>query len=129
MKPYVELESAFIENVIRDGSFADVSYRQYVNALVWIESLTLAAEPTMSAPVQLWRLATQYPIEFDRIRAELGAPTRASLLPAVGRQVAGQERDACTREYATQWRRVQIAADDMNIESLRHTRSEQRDDA
>ena len=240
MKPYVELDSAFIRNAIRDGSFADVLYRQYVNTLVGNEHITLtdrrsqasgiarlgtetlyyqcaakypvafdhirrefdaetradfrwrwiggenadarcrwahrhreewnavrwsdeSASPAAYsvadwppfAPLRFlhrsyqdvaaifirakiqqrpfddrtWRLAAHYPTEFDRIQAELGAPTRASLMPAVGGHATDEERDVYTQEYAEQWCRVQEAADDVNTESLRHARSVQRDDA
>lgn len=36
-KPYDEVESEFIRDEIRRGSFDDVDYRRYINELVYLE--------------------------------------------------------------------------------------------
>jgi hypothetical protein len=85
--PYDEVDSEFIRDEIRRGSFDDMEHRTYVNRLVHIEVLT--KEPSMVTPgayppVRSWRTASRHPKEFDTIRAELGDSTRDEMVPING---------------------------------------------
>ncbi|WP_338727426.1 hypothetical protein [Haladaptatus sp. DJG-WS-42] len=106
---YDDLRSDFIIEEIRRGSFDDLEYRQYVNKLVYIETWT--REPTRIAfhavpHYKPWLVCAQFPEEYDIIRRELGAPTRADFernpppIPAA-------EVESRARQHKREWLAVQ----------------------
>jgi len=109
--PYDEVESEFIRDEIRRGSFDNMEHRTYVNRLVHIEVLT--KEPSMVSPgayppVPSWRTASRHPEEFDIIRAELDEPTREEMVPINGYcPDAEAERKEKSLRHEREWRAVQ----------------------
>jgi len=107
--PSDEVTSAFIRQEIRRGSFEDLPHRQYVTELVYIEMWTRDRSRVVSGaypPVKPWHVAARPPAEFDVIRAELGAPTRADLGPKTSAIHSGDEPEPRAR-HAREWRTVQ----------------------
>jgi len=108
--PYDEVESEFVRDEIRKGSFDDMEHRTYVNRLVHIEVLTRNPEmvrPGAYPPVRSWRIASRHPDEFDVIRAELGKPTRDEMVPV---KESGPEDEAELKElslrHEQEWKAV-----------------------
>lgn len=119
--PYDEVRSEFIREEIRRGDFDDIEYRRYVNKLIWIEWFTtegLSPNATgisgFGAGIRRWRLAAEYPEEYDIIRREFGATTRKDhrhdRRGGADRELSDEEREERrerAREYAGAWHRVQ----------------------
>ena len=107
--PYDTVQSEFIREKIRSGSFEDTAYRRHVNELVWIEWYTTDWErgSRFGQAVKNWKLAAFYPEEFDTIRRELNEETRDSL-NTTG-EVSEEEIDADDKkqEYERSWHAVQ----------------------
>jgi hypothetical protein len=107
--PYDTIQSEFIREKIRYGSFEDMEYRRYVNELVWIEWYTTNWERggSFGPEIKNWKLATLYPEEFDTIRRELDEETRESL-KVTGEVYHGDvDLEEKEREYEESWRAVQ----------------------
>lgn len=119
--PYDEVQSEFIRDEICRGDFHDIEYRRYVNKLVWIEWYTtegLSSNATgvssFGAAVRRWKLAAEYPEEYDIVRRELGATTRAEQSRSRRRRSDGDvsadaldERRQRAREHGHEWQTVQ----------------------
>ena len=109
-KPYDEVQSEFIRDEIRRGSFDDIEHRRYVNELVWVEWYTADWTPTgaissFGTDVRRLQVAAQMPDAYDAVRESLGAGTRADISFSSGGEVDPAERQSCAREHARQWSR------------------------
>lgn len=81
---YDAVSSPTIRSEICEGSFDDCDHRKYVNALIFVErGATQGVTPNTTglsrfiASITRWRIAAAYPKEYDAVRRDLGAKTRA----------------------------------------------------
>lgn len=83
MLPYDTIQSEFVRDEIRRGSFDDLEHRQHVNELSWIEWYTTDWDrgSSFGQAVTNGKLAALYPEEFDIVRRELGEETRSEAIP------------------------------------------------
>lgn len=118
--PYDEVQSDFIRGEIRHGDFDDLEYRRYVNKLVWVEWFTTEGVSENStgmsgfgAAVHHWKIAAEYPEEYDIVRREFGATTRADQRRNRRGRSGGDldERRQRAREHASEWRTVQESSE------------------
>ncbi|PSP88630.1 hypothetical protein BRC90_06860 [Halobacteriales archaeon QS_4_69_34] len=114
VSPYDALQSPFVREEIRRGTFDDIEYRRYVNKLAWIEWYTTDWEQggAWGPVITNWRIASEYPEEFDIVRRELDEETRASLDLSGGIYYGDIDAEAAAREYKRSWQAVQETARD-----------------
>lgn len=107
--PYDEVESTFVREEIRRGSFDDVDYRRYVNALVYFEGWTREPGKVRSGgaypSVRPWIVAAQHPEAYDLVRADLGASTRADMTPHSS-FAYGDDLEERAARHEREWRAV-----------------------
>ena len=125
--PYDSIQSPFIREEIRRGSFNDLEYRQTVNKFAWIEWFTTDWKRggTFGPTAKNWRLAAEYPAEFDIIRRELGEDTRDTI--ELSGEIAYSDIDAAAtaRKHKRAWQAVQQGQQRSKMASNR-SESEQR---
>ena len=107
-KPYDEVQSEFVRDEIRRGSFDDIEHRRYVNKLVWLEWYTRDRTPTgalssFATDVRRYRLAARIPDAYDAVRESLDAETRADISFSSGGDADPAERQSWASKHATQW--------------------------
>ena len=112
--PYDTVQSSFIREEIRQGTFDDLEYRRYVNKLTWIEWNTTDWDggPTYGSIMRNCRLAAEYPQEYDLLRLENGAETRASFDTPGEVSYGNIDIEETAHEYKRSWQTVQEAVDD-----------------
>jgi hypothetical protein len=107
-KSYDEVQSEFVRDEIRRGSFDDLEHRRYVNELVWLEWYTRDWTPagaisSFGTDVHRYQLAARIPTAYDAVRESLDATTRADISFSGGGDADPAERRSRAREHATQW--------------------------
>jgi hypothetical protein len=107
-KPYDEVQSEFVRDEIRRGSFDDIEYRRYVNELVWLEWYTrdrtsVGAISSFAADLHRYRLAARIPDAYDAVRESLDATTRADISFSGGGDADPARRQSLSQEHARQW--------------------------
>lgn len=109
--PYDTTQSAFTRRLIREGDFDDVEYRRFVNKLVWLEwyATEWDGNSTYGPVFKNWRIAAEYPTEYDLVRRELGEETRDVLEPEGEIHYGAIDVAARTREHERSWTAVQEA--------------------
>jgi hypothetical protein len=107
--PYDSIQSPFIREEIRLGSFDDLEYRQRVNELAWIEWFTTDWDSggLFGQTAKNWRLAAKYPQDFDIVRRELGEETRESLELSGEIGCGDIDAMAVARQHKRAWQAVQ----------------------
>lgn len=111
-RPYDTVQSPYIKELIREGSFDDLEHRRHVNELVYIEWYEATGQPngpSLGAPITNFKLAARHPDEYDIIRRELDARTRADMQPKGELGVSECDVDERLREAKAAWQRVQEA--------------------
>lgn len=113
-KPYDQVESGYIRDEIRRGSFDDIEYRRYVNELVSLEWHAIdrdhsgsTATGAFAATVSHWRRVAMLPEAYDAIMEDLGEPTRADHEWTWNGEADPDARRRWARRHAEEWRAVQ----------------------
>lgn len=117
--PYAAVESPFVLEELRRGTFDDLEHREYVNRLVYLETWTRLPGRIHSGgypKARPWVVAAKHPAACDRIRTDLDASPRAELAPFGGSPGSESELDPGERRrkcrHAREWRRVQERDED-----------------
>ena len=106
-KPYDEVQSEFVRDEIRRGSFDDLEHRRAVNQLVWLEWYATGGDTapgSFGSAVTNWRLAAVHLDAFDIVRREFGAPTRDSI--RLEGEIACSPLDERASELERAWQAV-----------------------
>ena len=107
--PYDSIQSPFIREETRLGSFDDLEYRQKVNKLAWIEWFTTDWDSggLFGQTAKNWRLAAEHPQDFDIVRRELGEETRDAI--ELSGEIGYGDIDAATtaRKHKRAWQTIQ----------------------
>ena len=112
-KPYDEVESPFVRDQIRQGSFWDLPHRRYVNELVWLEwytrdldRSTMSGVSAFGCAVHHYQIATRWPDAYDAVRQDLDATTRAEFSWRDPDGVDPEARQRWARRHAGEWAAV-----------------------
>lgn len=102
----MSVESAFIRDEIRTGTFDDYEYRQYVNQLVfierWLREGLKSVKNSYYHPIRAYRVAGKVPDGFHILRTEFN---RETIRPFDSRE---RERDTQSEQrYRDSWQTVQ----------------------
>lgn len=107
--PYDTVQSAFIREETRRGSFHDLAHRRYVNKLVWIEWFaTTDQQFGFPSPIaRNWQLAAQHPDAYDIVRRKVDAEPRSTVECSGEIGYGSIDAEKKRREYKRAWRAVQ----------------------
>lgn len=111
--PHDEVQSEYIQEQIQAGSFENLTHREYVNNLTYVEwygtdglSPNTTGLSAAGASHSNWRIATKYPDAYDSIRQEFDAKTRHEYPLKSGSSNDPAIRRPWARRHRNEWNRV-----------------------